>query len=197
MIRFLSILPLLMASCASSGWVTEKPTSYQGNGVFVRPIEASRISVTTDAVSEDVTALFIQTEADSLVNLLVNRTLRVPDARYRDSRVVQSYAESDFTIEVKRISIRPSTNPLHRLVKNGPVVVVEVLADVYRGEQLVYQSKTSDFANLAAIASEEPGFHKATDDEKNDAGLQRAMLHRAYYSAVGDLMMSFFQVNRF
>lgn len=197
MIRFLSILPLLLASCASSGWVTDKPTSYQGSSVYVRPIEASRIASESDDLSDGVLARFTSTEADSLLHLLVNRTLRVPDARYRDSRMVQTYAESDFTIEVKRIEIRPSTNPLHRLVKNGPVVVVEVLADVYRGEQLVYQSKTSDFANLAAIASKEPGFHKATDDEKNDAALQRAMLHRAYYSAVGDLMMEFFQVNRY
>jgi len=197
MIRFLSILPLLLASCASSGWVTDKPTSYQGSSVYVRPIEASRITSESDDLSDGVLARFTNTEADSLLHLLVNRTLRVPDARYRDSRMVQSYAESDFTIEVKRIEIRPSTNPLHRMVKNGPVVVVEVVADVYRGEQLVYQSKTSDFANLAAIASTEPGFHKATDIEKNDAGLQRAMLHRAYYSAVGDLMMEFFQVNRY
>lgn len=197
MIRFLSILPLLLASCASSGWVTDKPTSYQGSSVYVRPIEASRIASESDDLSDGVLARFTNTEADSLLHLLVNRTLRVPDARYRDSRMVQSYAESDFTIEVKRIEIRPSTNPLHRMVKNGPVVVVVVLAEVYRGEQLVYQSKTSDFANLAAIASSEPGFHKATADEKNDVGLQRAMLHRAYYSAVGDLMMEFFQVNRY
>lgn len=197
MIRFLTILPLVLASCASSSWVTDKPTSYQGSSVFLRPIEASRISVTTDAVSDEVTARFSRTEADSLLHLLVNRTLRVPNARYRDSRIVQTYAESDFMIEIKSIEIRPSTNPLHRLVKNGPVVVVEVLADVYRGEQLVYQSKTSDFENLAALVSTDPGFYKATPEERSDPDLQRAMVHRAYYSAVGDLMMTFFQVNQF
>lgn len=197
MTRFLLILPFLLASCASSEWLTDKPTSYQGSSVFVRPIDASRISLKTDDVSDAVMARFTQSEADSLLTLLVTRTLRVPDARYRDARIVTSYAESDLTIDIRGIEIRPSTNPLHRLVKNGPVVVVEVLTDVYRGENLIFQSKTSDFANLAALASSEPGFHKAADSEKNDPALQRAMLHRAYYSAVGDMMMSFFQVNRF
>ncbi|MEN9839645.1 MAG: hypothetical protein RL177_1124 [Bacteroidota bacterium] len=197
MTRFLLILPLLLASCASSDWLTDKPTSYQGSSVYVRPIDASRIVLKTDDVSEAVMSRFTQTEADSLLHLLVNRTLRVPDSRYRDARMVSTYAESDFMIEIKGIEIRPSTNPLHRLVKNGPVVVVEVSTEVYRGEQLVYGSSTSDFANLAALASSEPGFHKATDREKNDPALQRSMVHKAYYSAVGDVMMSFFQVNRF
>lgn len=197
MIRFLSILPLLLVACAPSGWMTDKPTSYQGSSIYLRPIEASRIVVTTDAVSEPVMAQFSQIEADSLLQLLVNRTLRVPEARYRDSRMVSSYAQSDFMIEVKRIQVRPSTNPLHRLVKNGPVVVVEVSTDVYRGDQLVYRETTSDFANLAALVSSEPGFYKAKPEESADPDLQRAMLHRAYYSAVGDMLMSFFQVNRY
>lgn len=197
MTRYLLILPLLLVSCASSDWLTDKPTSYQGSSVFVRPIDASRIALKTDDVSDTVMARFTQSEADSLLTLLVTRTLRVPDSRYRDARIVSTYAESDFTIEIKGIEIRPSTNPLHRLVKNGPVVVVEVLTDVYRGEQLVYRSTTSDVANLAALASSEPGFHRATDTEKNDPALQRTMLHKAYYSAVGEVMMSFFQVNRY
>lgn len=195
--RFLLLLPLLLMSCSPSGWVAQKPHSYQGSSVYLRPIESSRFVLNTDAISQGVMAGFTTTEADSLLNLLVNRTLRVPDARYRDARVVATYAESDFMIDVKHVEIRLSANPFHRLVKNGPVVVVEVSTEVYRGEQLIYRTKTFEMANLAALASPEPGFHKATAEELGDQTLQRTTLHKAFYSAAGQMMMSFFQVNTY
>lgn len=195
MIRILPFLFLFMASCASSGWVAEKPVSYQNSSIHVPDIDPGVISIRTEALTEPVVARFTRSEADSVLRLLVNRTLKVPDSRYKDARLVSSYAESDFSIRVTGIELLDSKNPLHQLVKNGPVVVVRVSADIFRGESLVFRSTTSDFANLAALASTEPGYHKATESEKNDPALQRAMVLKAYYSAVGEMMMSFFQVN--
>jgi hypothetical protein len=197
MIRFLSILSLVLVSCAPSGWVAEKPASYQHSAIFLPDIESSKVISRSDALSSNVLSAFAESEADSVLALLVTRTLRVPDPRFAQARVVSSYAESDYTIRITGIDIRESINPLQKLVKNGPVVVVKVSADVFRGEELVYQSTTSDFANLAALASKEPGYHKASESERNDPALQRAMLLDAYYSAVGEMMMSFFQVNRY
>lgn len=194
-------LPILVwivfSACSPSGWLTDKPVSYQGSSIYLRPIDTSVVAIRTDALSQPVVARFNRTEADSLLTLLVARTLRIPDARYRDARLVSSYAESDFSIEILGITIKESRNPLHRLVKNGPALVVEVTTEVKRGERTVYRTVTSDVANLAALASTEPGFHKATPEQLNDSALQRATLHKAYYSAVGEMLMSFFQVNRF
>ncbi len=195
MIRFLPFLLLGLVACAPSGWVAEKPVSYQSSSIHLQSIEPGAVSLQTEALSDAVVARFTTTEADSVLRLLATRTLRVPDARYKDARLVSSYAESDFSIRITSIELQESKNPLHQLVKNGPTVVVRVSADVYRGETLVFRSTTSDFANLAALASTEPGYHKATESEKNDPTLQRAMLLKAYYSAVGEMMMSFFQVN--
>ena len=195
MIRFLPFLLLGLVACAPSGWVADKPVSYQSSSIHVPDIDPTVVSIQTEALSEPVVTRFTSAEADSVLRLLVTRTLRVPDARYKDARLVSSYAESDFSIRVTGIELQDSKNPLHQLVKNGPVVVVRVSADIYRGETLVFRSTTSDFANLAALASTEPGYHKATESEKNDPALQRAMLLKAYYSAVGEMMMSFFQVN--
>lgn len=195
MIRFLPFLFLGLVACAPSGWVAEKPVSYQNSSIHVPDIDPAVVSLQSAAVSQPVMARFTSSEADSVLRLLVTRTLRVPDARYKDARLVSSYAESDYMVKVTDIRIEDSKNPLHQLVKNGPVVVVRVSAEVYRGETLVYRSTTSDFANLAALASTEPGYHKATESERNDPALQRAMILKAYYSAVGEMMMSFFQVN--
>lgn len=196
MIRFLPILFLSMVACAPSGWVTDTPTSYQGSSIFVPGIDADVVSLSTEALSEPVAARFVSTEADSVLRLLVTRTLRVPDPRFRDARLVSSYAESDYSLRITGIDIRDSRNPLHKLVKNGPVIVVDVDAEVYRGQELVFRSSASHVANLAALASTEPGYHKADETERNDPALQRAMVLRAYYSAAGDILMSFFQVNQ-
>ncbi len=196
MIRFLPLLFTCMVACAPSGWVTDTPTSYQNSSIFVPGIDAGVVSFRTEALSEPVATRFVTSEADSVLRLLVTRTLRVPDPRFRDARPVFSYAESDYSIRITGIEIRDSRNPLHKLVKNGPVIVIQVGADVYRGEDLVFRSRSSHVANLAALASTEPGYHKADESERNDPSLQRAMVLNAYYSAAGDILMSFFQVNQ-
>lgn len=196
MTRFLPFLLLGLIACAPSGWMADKPVSYRNSSIHVPGIDPGVVTVSTEALSELVITRFTTTEADSVLRLLVTRTLRVPDPRFQDARIVSNYAESDFSVRITGIDIRDSRNPLHKLVKNGPVIVVAVSAEVYRGEDLVFRSSSSHIANLAALASTEPGYHKADESERNDPSLQRAMVLKAYYSAAGDILMSFFQVNQ-
>ncbi len=195
MIRFLPLL-LILVGCSSSGWITEKPVSYGNSSVYVAPVDAGKIRFMTDKLAEPVRARFVSEDADSILEVLVRRTIAVPAARYRDARMVSSFAQSDYAFTITGVEVTTSANPLHYLVKNGPVFVVKVGLDVHRGETLVFRSKASDYANLSALASTEPGFKKATPDELADVDLQRATLIRAYYSAVGELVSDFFQLNQ-
>ncbi len=177
---------LLLTGCSSSHWLADKPVSYQNAGLLIEPIQPEAIRFDSDVFSSH--------HADSIFNVALNRVLSVPGDRYRGMNRTDNYRQSQFTLKLSEVNVSNSKNPLHGLVKQGPVYKVEVRLQGFRGTEMIYDATASEIGNMAQMAYPQPGFKRLSEEERADVDLQRATLGKAYYSAVGTLLMEFFQL---
>lgn len=179
---------LCVLGCSSSHWIADKPISYQNAGLLIEPIKPESMR----NVSEQV---FSSHHADSIFNVALNRVLSVPGDRYAGMTRTTDYRQSQFSLQLSEVSVSNSKNFLHGLVKQGPVYKVNVRLQGFRGSELIYDATASEIGNMAQVAYPQPGFKRLSEAERADLDLKRATLSKAYYSAVGTLLMDFFQLN--
>ncbi len=178
---------LLLMGCSSGHWIAEKPVSYQNAGLLIEPIQPEAVRFDSDVFSSH--------HADSIFNVALNRVLSVPGDKYRGMNRTTDYRQSQFSLKLSEVTVTNSKNVLHGLVKQGPVYNVEVRLQGFRGSEMIYDATASEIGNMAQMAYPQPGFKRLSEEERADVDLQRATLGKAYYSAVGTLLMEFFQLN--
>lgn len=178
---------ILLMGCSSGHWLSDKPVSYQNAGLLIEPIQPESVRFDPDVFSSH--------HADSIFHVALNRVLSVPGDRYRGMNRTEEYRHSQFSLRLSEVAVTNSKNPLHGLVKQGPVFKVEVRLQGFRGTEMIYDATASEIANMAQMAYPDPGFKRLSEEERGSIELKRATISKAYYSAVGTMLMDFFQLN--
>lgn len=191
-----TLVPLLLLAtvgCSSIQWV-EKPDDYRNALILVSDIPEDAIRFEAKAVGEAGRTWFRETGADSLYTLAVSRLFFSPDIRSKNVRLAADYRNSDFRFVIESVDVdqRFTIN----FVKPGPVLKVTVRFAAYRGEELVMRMRSSETANMAAIGAG-PGFNWLDEAAKADADRQKKAVSDAYYTALGNAMMTFFNRNTY
>lgn len=177
----------LLMGCSSGHWLADKPVSYQNAGLLIEPIQPESVRFDPEVFSSH--------HADSIFHVALNRVLSVPGDKYRGMDRTTDYRQSSFSLRLSEVTVTNSKNVLHGLVKQGPVYNVKVRLQGFRGTDMIYDATASEIANMAQFAYPQPGFKRLSEEERGNIELQRATISKAYYSAVGTLMMEFFQLN--
>lgn|GEM_PF-5944068 len=190
---FVPLFLLNLTACTSIHWV-EKPDDYRNALVLVSDIPTDAIRFDAKVLREDIQAWFRNTGADSLYTLGISRLFFSPDIRSKNVRLAADYRNSDYRFVVESVDItqRFTVN----FVKPGPVVKVTVHFAAYRGEDLVLRMRSSETSNMAAIGAG-PGFNWLDDAAKVDAERQRKAVSEAYYTALGNAILTFFNQNTY
>lgn len=195
-IRKSTLVPLVLVgltACSSIKWV-EKPDDYRNALILVSDIAEDAIRFDAKVLGEDTQAWFLETGADSLYTRSISRLFFSPDIRSKNVRLAADYRNSDYRFVVESVDItqRFTVN----FVKPGPILKVTVRFAAYRGEDLVLRLRSSETANMASIDAE-PGFNWLDDAAKRDAKRQRKAVSEAYYTALGNAILIFFNQNTY
>lgn len=187
------LLLLTLGGCSSIRWV-EKPDDYRNALILVSDIPTDAIRFDADVLSEGARAWFTTTGADSLYTLAISRLFFSPDIRSKNVRLAADYRNSDYRFEVESVEV--SQRFTINFVKPGPVLKVTVHFAAYQGEDLILRMRSSETSNMAAIGAG-PGFNWLDEAAKADADRQKKAVSDAYYTAMGNAILTFFNQNTY
>jgi hypothetical protein len=187
------LLLLALGACSTIQWV-EKPDDYRNALILVSDIPTDAIRFDAKVLGDATQTWFLETGADSLYTLGISRLFFSPDIRSKNVRLAADYRNSDYRFVVESVDVtqRFSVN----FVKPGPILKVEVRFAAYRGEDLVLRVRRTESANMASIDAG-PGFNWLDDAAKSDVNRQRKALSEAYYTALGNAILIFFNQNTY
>lgn len=195
-IRKSALVPLMLLSLSCTGikWI-EKPDDYRNALILVSDIPPEAVRFDAPVLLEASKTWFRDTAADSLYTLGITRTFFSPALREKNVRLAADYRNSDYRFVVESIHVRQAIS--FNFIKPGPVLKVVVGFKAYRGEELILEMTSSETANMAALAGGKPGLRWLGEAEKADTDLQKKALSKAYYTAVGNAVMTFFNQNTY
>lgn len=195
-IRKSTLVPLILLSltaCKSIHWV-EKPDDYRNALILVSDIPKEAVRFDATVLGEESKAWFRDTAADSLYTLGISRLFFSPDIRSKNIRLAADYRNSDFRFVVEAVEVKQRRTI--NFVKPGPIIQVTVHFAAYRGEDLVLRMRSSETANMAAIDAG-PGFNWLDEAARSDVSRQKKAVSDAYYTALGNAILTFFNQNTY
>ncbi len=191
--RLLVLLLLPVAACSGPQWTT-RPDNYHQAALLLRPVEATGFRIGNDHIQPEIWDRFQAGTADSILHAMVNRLIQAPVYRAQGVRITESYAESDYVLQVTDVRVDHAFTL--DFVRPGPVVRVRLVLEAYQGATPVFRDERTGLGNMARLARTEPGLYWLNGTEKADGDLQRRALEAAWTEALGDALSAFMQLNR-